>query len=177
MKRTIAAAAIVMGSAAFFAGPAFADPFSPPNPATNTIAVGLTIEDECTIVTPSLNFGTHGVLEGTIDTQGDISIECTKGTPYAIALDAGLNASGVVANRAMTNGTDKIAYQLYSNAGYSSVWGNDFGNTTVGATHATGDAETHTVYARIPVQTSESIGSYTDTVTATIWYADNVTGP
>jgi spore coat protein U domain-containing protein, fimbrial subunit CupE1/2/3/6 len=177
MKRTIAAAAIVMGSAAFFTGSAFASGFTPDNPASNTIAVGLTIEDECTISTPGLDFGTHGVLESNIETQGDISIECTKGTAYAIALDAGVNASGVVANRAMNSGTDKIGYQLYSDSGFSSVWGDTFGTTTVGSASATGDAETHTVYARVPIQTSQPIGTYADTVTATIWYADNVTGP
>lgn len=174
MKRISITAAMLVGSAAFSSF-AFADPFTAPS---GNIGVSLTIVDQCTITTPTLSFGTHGVLETELTTSGTITVECTKGTPYAIALDAGQGGDGTVAHRAMSDGgSNAISYQLYSDAD-SAVWGDDFGNTTVGNAAATGDAEPHTVYAKVPVQTSAPVGTYSDTVLATIWYgAANVGGP
>ena len=72
-------------------------------------------------------------------------------------------------------GADTVNYQLYSNAGYSTVWGNTVGADTVDSAGATGVNETHTIYARVPSHQNVPIGSYADTITATIWYAADAT--
>ena len=40
---------------------------------------------------------------------------------------------------------------------------------------ATGLNEDHVIYARIPSKQNVPVGDYADTVTATIWYADDAT--
>lgn len=51
----------------------------------------------------------------------------------------------------------------------TTVWGNTVGTDTVSAT-ASGSAQSHTVYGRVPPQTSPAPASYTDTITVTVTY-------
>jgi len=170
MKSTRIAAAILGTTAVLVASPALAG-----NTVGNTINLGLVIEDECTIQTDDLDFGTTGIIDQNMDATGNIDIECTNRTPYSIALDAGTHAgvAGDVDTRRLKNaGTDFINYQLYSDT-FSTVWGHTVGTDTVDSASATGSGETITVHARVPAKQNVAIGTYTDQVTATIWYADD----
>lgn len=165
MKLTRLTAAVLAGAAAFAVSPAFA------GNATGSINVGLTVTDDCTIATNDIDFGSTGIVESNIDTSADITIECTKGTAYAIGLDGGSTGNNTAARKMTAGGADTVNYQLYSNAGYSTVWGNTVGADTVDSAAATGGNETHTIYARVPSHQNVPIGTYADTITATIWYA------
>ena len=171
MKTISIAAAILAGAAVLVAAPAFAG-----NTVGGTINLGLTVIDECTIDTDDLDFGTTGIVSTNVDTTADITIECTKRTPYAIALSAGDNATaGDVLTRKMKNAdNDLVNYQLYSD-NFSTVWGKTVGTDTVDSASAAGTLETHTIHARVPSHQNVPIGSYVDHVTATIWYADDAT--
>jgi spore coat protein U domain-containing protein, fimbrial subunit CupE1/2/3/6 len=170
MKLSSIAAAVLAGTAIFAVTPAFAG-----NTVGGAIHVGLEVVDECTIDTENIDFGTIGIVQSNIDTSADITIECTKRTPYAISLDEGIVGAST-AGREMENGTsDTINYQLYSNAGYSTVWGKVVGTDTVDSASAAGADEVHTIYARVPSHQNVPIGTYADTITATIWYADDAT--
>jgi len=168
MKRISLAAAALAGTAVLAASPAFAITTS----ASDNISVTLTVEELCTITAPDFAFPTATFIDSVIDLTGDISVRCTKDSPYKIGLDGGLN--GTVDQRKMISGSNTIDYQFYSDSNHSVVWGTTVGagentvNSEVGG--ATADEETHTIYARIPVQDAPA-GDYTDTVTATIWYA------
>ena len=170
MKSTRIAAAILGTTAVLVASPALAG-----NTVGNTINLGLVIEDECTIQTDDLDFAPTGISDQNMDATGNIDIECTNRTPYSIALDAGTHAgvAGDVDTRRLKNaGTDFINYQLYSDT-FSTVWGHTVGTDTVDSASATGSGETITVHARVPAKQNVAIGTYTDQVTATIWYADD----
>jgi len=169
MKLTRLTAAVLAGAAAFAVSPAFA------GNATGSINVGLTVTDDCTIATNDIDFGSTGIVESNIDTSADITIECTKGTAYAIGLDGGSTGNNTAARKMTAGGADTVNYQLYSNAGYSTVWGNTVGTDTVDSASATGGNETHTIYARVPSHQNVPIGTYADTITATIWYAADAT--
>lgn len=70
----------------------------------------------------------------------------------------------------MTNGTDNLAYNLYTTSGHASVWGDGTASTvTQGATSA-GLPAVYTVYGRMPANQYKSAGAYTDLVTVTLTY-------
>jgi spore coat protein U-like protein len=170
MKLSNIAAAVLAGTAVFAVIPAFAG-----NTVGGAIHVGLEVVDECTIDTENIDFGQIGIVQSDINTTADITIECTKRTPYAIALNKGLVGADTD-HRQMENGTsDVINYNLYSDPAWGSVWGAVVGTDTVDSVSATGADEVHTIYAKVPSHQNVPIGTYADTITATIWYADDAT--
>ena len=174
MKRTIAAAAIVMGSAALYSGSAFADPAT--SPQTANLNVGVTIVDECTITTAAIAFPDTGIISTAVPGSGSITIDCTKDTAYAIGLGVGQNDGGSGVNaRKLKSGSNTIAYQLYSDSGYAHVWGNASGSTVTSA-HAAGADEVIPVYGLIAADQNVPVGTYSDVVLATIWYGADATG-
>jgi spore coat protein U-like protein len=157
----IAASAVVLACSAADASAAT---------ATTTFTVQITINASCVINSAgTLNFGSQGALTGNVDQTSTISVQCTNTTAYNIGLDAGTGTGATVATRKMTNGGNTIDYTLYRDAGRTQVWGTTIGTDTVSAT-GNGAAQTHTVYGRVPAQTTPAPNSYTDTVTVTVTY-------
>jgi spore coat protein U-like protein len=175
MMRIRITAAILLGSAAMFSTAAFADPTGGTTPAlapTDSIGVSLQVLDECTIGTHDIDFGTTGLIPANIDTSSTVDIECTDGTHYAIGLDQGGNdASGV---RQLKSGSNFVKYDLSSQSDYSSSWGDTATHTVTGI--GTDAPVQIPVYARVLQHQNVPIGTYADTVTATIWYGTDVTG-
>lgn len=145
---------------------------SPAGAATvsNAFTATLTILPICQITsTSSLDFGTQGVLTASIKAQANIAVLCTDATPFNVGLDAGSTPGGSVSTRLMGNGADAAAYQLYSNAGHSTAWGNTAGTDTVSGT-GTGAPQSLTIYGQVLAQTTPAPGTYADTITVTITY-------
>jgi spore coat protein U-like protein len=137
---------------------------------TTTFQSQITIAASCTILSATtLDYGTQGVLGGSVDQTSTIQVQCTNTTPYNIGLDAGVGAGATVAVRKMTNTGVTINYSLYSNAGRTTVWGDTIATDTVAAT-GNGASQSYTVYGRVPAQTTPAPGLYTDTVTVTVTY-------
>jgi spore coat protein U-like protein len=172
MRPTSFTAALLAGAAVLLVTPALAAGGS--TVAGNQIHMGLVIEDQCTISVPTgIDFGTKGIILANDDTSADMTIECTKETPYSIGLSAGGNAADAVnTTRALKSGSNYLDYELYSGSAGGTVWGNTVGTDTVDSDSATGLDETITIYARVPSHQNQPIGTYGDDVTATIWYAD-----
>jgi spore coat protein U-like protein len=168
MRSTSIAAAILAGSAILVAGPAFAvDPTS----STSSFSLGLRVYHECTIETNAIDFGDTGITDAALDETADVTVDCTERSPYAIALDAGLNGAGDTTARKLKNGAgDTISYQLYSDGGTANPWGADVGHDTVDSASSTQAATTYHVHAVIPAFHNKPAGTYSDTITATIWY-------
>ena len=138
---------------------------------TSTFQTRITIQATCRIVSAStLDFGTQGVLSADVDQTSTINVQCTNTTPYNIGLDAGTGSGSTVTTRKMTSGAaNTINYSLYSNAARTTNWGNTVGTDTVAAT-GTGASVGHTVYGRVPAQSTPAPATYTDTVTVTVTY-------
>ncbi|MDF1693283.1 MAG: spore coat protein U domain-containing protein [Zhongshania sp.] len=116
----------------------------------------------------NISFGTQGILSANIDTTAIIAPQCTNTTPYQIGLDNGQNANGNT--RRMHNGAGKyVSYELYRDAARSQRWGDTLNSDTL-AGIGTGSAQAKSIYARTAPQTTPSQGSYSDTVTVTIYY-------
>lgn len=129
---------------------------------TADFTVTATVVNTCSATATNLAFGTYA--NATIDATSTVSVTCTSGGAYTVGLSNGVNYSAP--NRRMTNGSAFLNFELYSDAGRTTVW-ND--TTTVAGT-GSGSAQDLTVYGRLPGSQGLIAGSYTETITATVTY-------
>ena len=171
MKTTLVKSLLIgiLALAGMLAGNAFAAQ------ATDQFQVQATVNANCLVTANNLTFGTP--YDGSSGTPNDstttIDVRCTKNTGYTIAMDAGVTAGTSFAPRLMTNATDFMQYNLYTDNTYGTVWGDGTGATGTVAGTGTGMGNTinHTVYGRIPVSQNLSPGTYTETtITVTVTY-------
>ena len=144
---------------------------------TTQFQVKITITESCdvhTVNATDIDFGTHvrSTTATPIDNQGALQLNCSRGTPYQIALDPGLNSSSPTAaadNRRMTSVDGGVVpYGLYRDAARTQFWGRVIGTNTVGGT-GTAAQQSIPVYGRVPA-TDVAAGVYLDTITATVTY-------
>jgi spore coat protein U-like protein len=142
--------------------------------SSQSMAVSATITPACTLnAISALNFGAAILTTnaGNIDVSTTMSVDCTANIPYNIGMNNGANFSG---GRRMTNGTAFLPYEVY----LDSFGGTPFGAVTVGSSannaNSVGDTSlatnNHTIYGRIPNQTTPGTGLFTDTLSVTINY-------
>src|SRR4051812_45613141 len=145
--------------------------------AQTTFTVTATVSANCTITATGISF-TYDPIAANATTAatatGSVTIACTKGAGPTIGLDVGSNGGKVAGvTRAMANGaTNFLGYQLNQPAapvGTGGVW-SDVGSAGAfnpGASPGKA-ARTFTVNATIPAGQDVAVGSYTDTITATV---------
>jgi len=136
---------------------------------TTTFTVSLTITADCTVSAANLTFPSTGVIASNVDQSSNISVTCTNTTPYNVGLDKGLNGSNVTARLLNAGAAENVSYALYRDSNRTLNWGETIGTDTVSDT-GNGSAKTHTVYGRVPAQTSPSPATYTDTITVTVTF-------
>lgn len=113
----------------------------------------------CTVTPPAtFNFGTINVLPGTaIDVQTNIAISCsglTAGVPMRLCLSMGDPNGEAGASRYMLNGTNRLYYEFYSDAGRTQRWsswrtGTGSGREVLFTPSTTTFASSVTLYGRI----------------------------
>ena len=138
---------------------------------TSSLAVSMTITAGCTVAAGSISFGTQSALQSNVDQTGSVSVTCSNTTSYNVGFDSGANSASVT-TRKMKGGasnTEFVNYSLYTTAGRTTNWGNTVGTDTVTGT-GNGNAQSLTIYGRVPAQTLGSPGAYADTVTVTVTY-------
>lgn len=142
---------------------------------TASFTVNASVGKNCVISAGNVNFVDPFLGDNDLNATSTITVRCTNGTTYDVALDAG--SSGDFTARKMVRGADVLVYNLYTDGGLGTVWGNGTGTTDVvsdvGAGMAPANANTHTVFAQLlaadnvaPVEA----GAYVDTIVATITY-------
>jgi spore coat protein U-like protein len=138
--------------------------------ATTTFTVTATVAAACTISATDLAFGTYSPAAALpTDGSSTVTTTCTLAAPYNIGLNAGTGAGATVAARKMTSGANLLTYSLFQDAARLVVWGNTIGTDTV-ALVGTGLVVPTTVFGRIPALQNVAVGSYTDTITATVTF-------
>ncbi|MGF6774698.1 spore coat protein U-like protein [Paraburkholderia sp. GAS199] len=142
--------------------------------ATATFTVSLTLTANCSISANPLNFGSNGVLATAINQQTTVAVTCTNTTPYNVGLDAGTVTGSSVTSRLMAgtatgNTATTVGFQLYQDAGHTTLWGNTQGTNTVSGT-GSGSAQSIVVYGQVPSQTTPKPDTYQTTVTATVYF-------
>jgi len=141
----------------------FAGPVLGQTSTSTTFGVSITIENSCTIVSASdMDFGPVGTLTSQVTSSSTIVLNCTTGAPYTITLDAGTGSGGTTSTREMTNGSETVSYQLYSDNGLTQPWGltasDDVSST------GTGLDQSFPVFGAVPIQPTPSANTYTDTI-------------
>lgn len=135
----------------------------------------------CTSGGVSMSLGTYiGDTSAPVDSIGALTVTCTRSggnATFPVTLGIGASAtSGTISNRTMrlSTGTDQLAYNLYSDGGRVSVWGDTVGLDTVTQNITVpnkGSASiTFTLYGRMNGLQSVSPGIYGDSLIATITY-------
>jgi spore coat protein U-like protein len=109
------------------------------------------------------------------DSNGSVTITCTKGADTTIGLDTGANSSHASGTtRAMTNGASTpsyLSYELYQDSPGGTVWSNSGGGLFTPATAPSKASRSYTIYGRIPAgQDVPVAASYADTVVATVTF-------
>ncbi len=134
----------------------------------------------CTLATTNVAFGNYNPMAfGNTDTTGSVKVNCGGVVglliPFNIAISAG--ASGSFANRQMKSGSNALAYNLYTDASYTTIWGDGSSSTQIISSGVTLDAlglspaQNFYVYGRIPGRQTAAIpGVYADTISVTLTY-------
>ena len=138
--------------------------------ATADLTVSAAVANNCTIATSTVAFGDYDPVVANaslaLDASGQVTIACTKGAVTQIELSTGSNASGSV--RRLSSGTDFLTYELYSNAGRSTVWGTGAANDLDVVAAPSKVARSFSVYGRVAANQDVFAGTYSDTVVATV---------
>lgn len=136
--------------------------------ATATFQVSASVVKTCTIGATPIDFGSYdpvGANDTTpADQTGTVTIRCTRGTSWSVALGQGSNFSG---GRRMLDGVsgEYLTYELFSDASRTVVWDAAAPQTGVAANRS---PLALTVYGQVPAGQDAVEGSYLDTVDATI---------
>lgn len=163
--------------ALFISGPALA------GVGTGTFTAQTTVNANCTLSTSAVAFGYYDPIgankTAALNSIGTITIACVKDTAPTIALDLGANASGTT--RRMQNATlpgNYLQYELYLPSGTApnaacsfpgaTVWGSGGANLLTPGAATNTSARTYNVCGSIPAGLNPTIGSYQDTVLATV---------
>jgi len=149
------------------AAPAFAA-------TTADVAISATVVSSCSITALPVAFGNYDALSATPkDATGSVDVTCSVGSNPKIWLGQGLNAgsgsTAAVPVRRMKNGTSNfLSYQLYQESSHSTVWGGTDASSPAAATATDLNPVTSTIYGRVPINQSSTVGAYSDTVVATV---------
>jgi len=146
--------------------------------ATANLSVSIVITASCTINAATLTFpataGTN-LIATAVSASSTVSVTCTNGSPYSIAMDNGANASGN--QRRMISGSNFLNYGLFVDSAHTFPWSTATGNsscTTSGDCFlgtGSGLAQSVNIYGLVPITAvAPSPGTYSDTVTMTITY-------
>lgn len=143
--------------------------------ATANLTPSATITNACTITGNAMPFGAYNPATGAaVTTSATISVTCTNGmTAPPITMGQGLNAATGSTDAAPlrqlnASAGHNLTYNLYSDAGDTTVWNNSTGVTSP---TPTGSAQNMTVYGKIDSgQTTAIAGTYGDTVVVTVTF-------
>ncbi len=138
---------------------------------------------DCTVSAVGVNFGIYDpYITAPDDSVGEITVTCTHlsgpaiQVRYTVTLSTG--SSGSYAPRRLRAGPALLGYNLWSNSGRTSIWGNGGAGTVIvsGALRVgpgAGNRErsaVHPIYGRIPALQDAAEGDYVDSIVATLTY-------
>jgi spore coat protein U-like protein len=153
------------GLAAFAAACAIAAP-ARADDDDDAFQVTATVLATCEVTAQDLAFGDYDpIAASNLDAATTLSLTCTNGTPYELAMSVGGGES--TAARYMLDGAEQLAYVLYQDPSRTTLWGVNDGVDTFGGT-GTGAPVNIDVFGRIPMQQAAPAGAYADTITVTV---------
>ena len=132
----------------------------------------------CTVSATPMSFPAYNAISGAAsDTTSTVTTTCSGllfvGVTYEVRLDGG--QAGNILGRQMRHSTASSAlnYQVYLNAGRTTVWGNGVQGSSYTGSMLLGvfsRSQTRTVYGRIPASQLVTSGAYSDGPVMTVIY-------
>jgi spore coat protein U-like protein len=122
-------------------------------------------------IVTGVSFGAYDALNTSpLDQTGSITFQCTDLGAGTVTVDLSTGNSGSYAAREMRKGADSLQYNLYRDVSRTQIWGDGTAGTFHFGPFAPTDGvdETVTIFGRVPARQSSPVGTYTDTVVATI---------
>jgi len=153
--------------ASIIAAPAFAAT------ATSSLNVTASVGPVCSISTLPVAFGAYDPVgtnaSANLNGTGTVTVACTKGASASV--DLGNGGSFLASSRRMSSGTDFLSYALYKDSAQQQPWGSGVtGGTTASYVAANKNSASLTVYGAVGSGQDVSVGSYSDSIVATINY-------
>jgi spore coat protein U-like protein len=130
-------------------------------------------EAACTITTTAVSFGSYNVFAGSADDgTGQITYRCTGPRPPLVTIQLDKGGSPSFSPRQMRRGSEVLNYNLYLDSTRSTIWGDGTGGTQTysRSNPPNGQNINLSVFGRIPAGQDVSAGTYSATVTATIFF-------
>jgi len=128
-----------------------------------------------TVSATGMAFGNYNAASPSATTaNATITVSCVNPAQeldaFTIALSRG--GSSTYSPRRMTSGANTLNYNIYTTAGFASIWGDGTGGTvTVNYNGAgTPNSLSYTAYGQVPAGQYVAAGSYADTITVTVTY-------
>ena len=133
------------------------------------------VQSTCSATAATLAFGNYTPGAGPLTGTSNISVKCTKNTPYTVSLNAGSTTGGTLAQRLMASGANTLQYNLYTTVAATTVFGDGTASTaTIPGTGAgVATANTVTVFGQLPDSAANQAavpGNYSDTILVTVTY-------
>ena len=122
------------------------------------------VQCSCSIESDGLAFGAYVQRQRTLSVA-NIVVHCDGDNGYVIKLSAG--NSGSALQRALRNGQNALAYNVYKDSGRSMIWGD--GSAGQGGVAGAGSASYY-AYGQIFAGQAHPVGSYGDLLVLTIEY-------
>ncbi len=123
----------------------------------------------CTVSSvASVSFGAYDVFTTLPNNNGigSITIRCTGGGRANIVM-LSTGQSNSYASRVMKSGANLLNYNLYTSAARNVVWGDGTGGSST-MSAAANRSTTLNIFGRIPARQDAAVGTYTDSITATV---------
>jgi spore coat protein U-like protein len=118
----------------------------------------------CAIQSAGVVFGSYDPLSpAPVEGVGDINVSCDSESSFTVGLGAVSGLDG----RQMKSGNSALAYNLYTDASRTFLWGDGVVGNAVSATGSTVDLP---VYGRIAPHQKVPAGEFVDTVVITVSY-------
>jgi len=143
--------------------------------STGNLNVSTTVNQICATSSPTLDFGTYYPITtnatSSLDSATTITISCAFDQSLTLGFDLGANAlashCGASPQRCMANGSNYLMYNIYattSGRSSDSPWTSPVPETISGGT------ATVNIYGRVPGGQDVAVGSYSDSIVATVYY-------
>jgi spore coat protein U-like protein len=130
---------------------------------TSNFNATATVISTCRISTAAstIAFGNYDPTDSTaLDASGSFGFRCTKGTTYRLY---------ITGTRTMTSGTNNLTFELYSDAGRTTLYPSASGGATP-VVSGNNNEVTSTIYGRVSALQDAAAASYTAPLVATVEY-------
>jgi spore coat protein U-like protein len=140
-----------------------------------TMAVTTTVNNTCSVNAAPMAFAPYVPGAGPQSGSTTLRVACTRSSVFNVGLDYGRTAGSSYTQRLLGSGTNTLQYNLYTSAGYATIWGDGSGATqyVTGTGAGTAAPVPLTVYGLLPDSAVNQLavpGTYSDTILVVIVY-------